>query len=223
MMKYERELKKRYITELGAVEDIDKEMIKESIKNYINDMIDYREQVCLDLGSNIGSFVKIALDGGAKFVYGIECDSRNYEICSNNFKTDIRTSIVQAAVSSLDDDTIKIYKSNAKANHSSTSILKRKGTFKEYDEVKNYNIDDLLFHTKPDIVKIDIEGAEYSILESVLEYHPDVLFVELHVTPSNGEDVSEALRMIFDKYPENEISPITAFGRTLGYDCVLYK
>lgn len=216
----QRELKKRYIEELNAQEDVDKSMIMESILNYGRPEINYQDKVCLDLGTNIGSFVKIAVDRGAKQVYGVECDYRNYNIASNNFASELKVNIIHAAVSGSEQETLQIYKSNAKSNHSSTSILKRKGTFAEYDEVKNYHIKTLLEEIKPEVVKIDIEGAEYEIIEDVIQYQPEVLFIELH---GNDDRARSAIQRLTEIYPNNHIGEIIIFQKVGGYDCVFYK
>lgn len=219
LTKEQRELRKRYISELNAIENVDKDMIKESIQNYDLREVDYRGKVCLDLGTNIGSFVKIALDRGAKQVYGVECDLRNYRIAATNFSSEIHAKIIHAAVSGSDQDTLHIYKSTAKSNHSSTSIIKRRGTFTEYDEVKNYHINHLLEEIKPDIVKIDIEGAEYDILEHVMAYKPKVLFIEIH---GGDERAQSAIRKLTNHYANNKIEEIIIFQRAGGYDCLFY-
>ena len=219
LTKEQKALKRRYVKELNAQADIDKDMISESIRNYINNDVDYRDSVCLDLGTNIGTFTKIALDHGAHRVYGVECDFRNYNIAASNFSDSIRAKIIHAAVSNLDQDSLQIYKSNAKSNHSSTSIIKRRGTFTEYDEVKNYHINHLLREIKPDIVKIDIEGAEYGIIEHVLQYKPKVLFIELH---GNDDRSRSALRMLSETYTNNRIEEIIIFQKVGGYDCLFF-
>lgn len=212
-------LRKRYVQELGATDRVDKDMISESISNYIKDEISYEGKVCLDLGTNIGAFVKIALDGGASKVYGVECDLRNYNIVANNFASEIKANVVHAAVSGSDQDTLTIYKSNAKSNHSSTSILKRNNKFRDYDEVKNYHIDELLREVKPQIIKIDIEGAEYDIIESIIDYKPEVLFIELHGDQDNARS---SIQRLTERYNNNEVSEIIIFGGVGGYDCLFY-
>lgn len=219
LSKYQRELKKRYVIELNAVEDVDKNMITESIVNYIQPGINYQDMVCLDLGTNIGTFTKIALDHGAKRVYGVECDLRNYQIAATNFSSSIRAKIIHAAVSGSDQDTLQIYKSNAKSNHSSTSIIKRRGSFTEYDEVKNYHINHLLEEIQPDIIKIDVEGAEYDIIENVMLYKPKVLFIELH---GNDDRANSAKQRLTELYNNNKIEEIIIFQKVGGYDCLFF-
>lgn len=219
LTKYQKDLRKRYVEELNAIEDVDKSMITESIVNYIQPEINYQDKVCLDLGTNIGAFTKIALDHGAHRVYGVECDLRNYQIAAINFSSSIRAKIIHAAVSGSDQDTLQIYKSNAKSNHSSTSIIKRRGTFTEYDEVKNYHISHLLDEIKPDIIKIDIEGAEYDIIETVMLYKPKVLFIELH---GNDEKANSVKSRLTEIYNNNKIEEIIIFQKVGGYDCLFF-
>jgi len=219
LTKEQRALKRRYVKELNAQENIDRDMISESIRNYDTTEISYSDKVCLDLGTNIGAFTKIALDHGAHRVYGVECDFRNYNIASSNFSESIKAKIIHAAVSALDQDTLQIYKSNAKSNHSSTSIIKRRGSFTEYDEVKNYHITELLEEIKPDIVKIDIEGAEYDIIEHVLAYKPKALFIELH---GNHDMAKSALQRLTESYKNNRVEEIIIFQRVGGYDCLFF-
>jgi len=219
LTKQQSNLKKRYIAELNAQERVDKDMIKESIVNYIKEEVDYNNKVCLDLGTNIGGFTKIALDHGASRVYGVECDFRNYNIASSNFASEIKVKILYAAVSGSNEETVKIYKSGAKSNHSSTSIIKRNNRFGEYDDVKNYHIENLLSEVKPDIIKVDIEGAEYDIIESILEYKPKILFIELH---GNHERSKSAIQRLTETYKNNQIEEIIIFQEVGGYDCLFY-
>jgi FkbM family methyltransferase len=219
LTKQQKQLKKRYSQELNAIDRIDQDMICESIKNYIVDEISYQDQVCLDLGANLGAFSKIALDGGAKRVWSVECDLRNYQIAAANFSSDLRVNVVHAAVSGSNQKTLQIYKSTAKSNHSSTSIIKRRGKFTEYDEVKNYHIDHLLEEIAPDIIKIDIEGAEYHIIESIMEYKPKVLFIELH---GNNEQSTSVKNRLIELYQHNRIEAIEIFKRVGGWDCLFY-
>jgi parvulin-like peptidyl-prolyl isomerase len=90
----------------------------------------------------------------------------------------------------------------------------------EYDEVKNYHINYLLEEVKPQIVKIDIEGAEYSIIEQVLNYRPEVLFIELHGNDDRSKSVVQRLQEL---YPNGKVSDIIIFQKVGGYDCLFYK
>jgi FkbM family methyltransferase len=144
---------------LIAYEAVDVRMINESYHNYIGIDVDYKDKRCLDLGGNVGGFTKIALNGGAISVDTVDCDKRNFKILEENFKNYPNVNLYHGAISNSYEQTIKLYKANNGNSHCGTSINVKTHRFKEYDEVRNYNIDIFLENTY-DIIKIDIEGAE---------------------------------------------------------------
>tara|TARA_R110002096_G_scaffold184699_2_gene363285 strand:+ start:530 stop:1222 length:693 start_codon:yes stop_codon:yes gene_type:complete len=222
--KTKRKLKAEYKKFLGAVERVDSDMIGESITNYLIQDVDYTDKVCLDLGANVGGFSKIAMDFGASKVISVECDPRNFNMLSDSFAESENVELIHGAITASLDETVKIYKNNSQKNHCSTSIIKKKNNqFKEYDEVRCINFNDLVEIHKPDIIKIDIEGAEYQIIEDVLAYYPDVLFIEMHAGTFDNI-VRETIQLIVDKYPNNIVEPIIIFtDRLIGYDCFFKK
>jgi|TARA_B110000908_G_C10264563_1_gene462417 FkbM family methyltransferase len=222
--KTKRKLKAEYKKFLGAVERVDSDMIGESITNYLIQDVDYTDKVCLDLGANVGGFSKIAMDFGASKVISVECDPRNFNMLSDSFAESENVELIHGAITASLDETVKIYKNNSQKNHCSTSIIKKKNNqFKEYDEVRCINFNDLVEMHKPDIIKIDIEGAEYQIIEDVLAYYPDVLFIEMHAGTFDNI-VRETIQLIVDKYPNNIVEPIIIFtDRLIGYDCFFKK
>ena len=222
--KTKRKLKAEYKKFLGATERVVSDMIGESIVNYLIPEVDYTDKVCLDLGANVGGFTKIAMDAGASKVIAVECDPRNYNMMADAFENSENVELIHGAVSASEEDTIKIYKNNSQKNHCSTSIIKKKNNqFKEYSEVQNIRFNDLVEKYSPDIIKIDIEGAEYQIIEDVLAYYPDVLFIELHAGTFESI-VRETVQLVVDKYPTNRVEPIIIFtDKLIGYDCFFKK
>jgi len=222
--KTKRKLKAEYKKFLGATERVVSDMIGESIVNYLIPEVDYTDKVCLDLGANVGGFTKIAMDAGASKVIAVECDPRNYNMMADAFENSENVELIHGAVSASEEDTIKIYKNNSQKNHCSTSIIKKKNNqFKEYSEVQNIRFNDLVEKYSPDIIKIDIEGAEYQIIEDVLAYYPDVLFIELHAGTFESI-VRESVQLVVDKYPTNRVEPIIIFtDKLIGYDCFFKK
>jgi FkbM family methyltransferase len=217
----QRELKRKYIKYLNATESVDKNMIVDCITNYITPEIDFTDKVCLDLGGNVGGFTKVAIDGGAKAVYTVECDIRNYEKMVESFKDESKANIIHAAVSDSTAQTIRIFKGNSQQAHCSVSIMKR-SKFADYDEVDNVHISTLLKKYQPDIIKIDIEGAEYQIIEFVEAYQPEALFVELHMgkVKQYAQPTLERLSAI---YPKQHIKELIVFQSIAGYDCWFTK
>ena len=214
-------LKREYCAYLNATERVDRDMIKDCLRHYSHDDVDYNGKVCLDLGGNVGGFTKIAIDGGASNVYTVECDPRNYAKLQNSFAEEPKANIIHAAVSGCDDETIKIYKGNSAGSHCSTSILKR-SSFGEYDEVRNIHIKELLETYKPDIIKIDIEGAEYDIIQDVANYYPEVIFAELHMGKVK-QFAQPTIDLLTSLYPKNQVSSFKVFKSIGGYDCWFKK
>ena len=206
--------------DLNLVESVDKTMIKECYEHYYD--VDYTDQVCLDLGSNVGGFVKIALDKGAKKVIAVECDPRNFMNLVNNFGgREPAVELINKAVTSQDQhrDLVKIFKSNSKFNHCSTSIV-NKIRFNEYDEVIAVGIQSLLEEYQPDIVKVDVEGAEYQILEDIIDYGPEILFVEFHYNKKTLPMGIEFIRRLSEMYNVAKVKDVVAFNRVRGSDCM---
>jgi FkbM family methyltransferase len=217
----QRELKRKYIKYLNATESVDKNMIVDCITNYITPEIDFTDKVCLDLGGNVGGFTKVAIDGGAKAVYTVECDIRNYEKMVESFKDEPKANIIHAAVSDSTAQTIRIFKGNSQQAHCSVSIMKR-SKFADYDEVTNVHISTLLKKYQPDIIKIDIEGAEYQIIEFVEAYQPEALFVELHMGKVK-QYAQPTLERLTALYPKQHIKELIVFQSIAGYDCWFTK
>ena len=215
-------LKKKYVKILSASEGVDDTMIGESIANYLIPEIDYKGMVCLDLGANIGAFTQIALDSGASKVCTVECDVRNFEKLRETFKNDDYVDLIYAAVSGLPDKTLKIFKSSSQNAHCSTSI-ENKMKFSEYDYVENIHLKKLLKKYKPDIIKMDIESAEYTLIDTLIDYQPKYLFIELHAGKHRAEmyQVMERLQSI---YPHSNMVPLVIFTDNLiAHDCFFKK
>lgn len=213
-------MRKEYASFLNAELGVDKSMIKESLLNYITDKVNYENKVCLDLGSNLGAFCKIAIDNGAKNVVAVECDTRNYEKVNYNFREIDNVEVIHAAVSESTEKTLQIFKSSAKSNHSSTSIIKRTNRFKQYEVVDNVNFTEIVNKVKPDIIKIDIEGAEHNLIDEIIAASPDVLFLELH---GGYEKCQAHLDKLEQAYPNSEVNEIIMFMKVGGFDCLYYK
>ena len=222
----QKNLKKEYLTFLNAELDVDKEMIVDCLKNYLIPEVDYTDKVCLDLGANVGGFSKIAIDHGAYMSFAVECNPRNVTKMQESFKDELKFKLIDAAVSGTDEEYLNFYIADtSKKAHCSSSILKRKGKGwgnPNQVTVKNINISKLLNAYKPDIVKIDIEGAEYGILEQVLEYSPEFLFIELHAGSMKGL-MEPSLQMLRDHYNTYDIEPVIVFQSIAGYDCWFKK
>ena len=124
--------------------------------------------VCLDLGLNIGVFSVMA-SKKCKFVYGFEPDKENFEIAYKNLKFNncANTTVFNKAVIG-NDDTKRKFSINIKRNKGAHSLIEKRG--RNCVIVECININNLIDEYKPTIMKIDTEGAEYEILKSIKNF-----------------------------------------------------
>lgn len=146
-----------------------------SEKTYLNKFIDKinPETVAADVGSYHGLFALIGANG--KKSYAFEIDSDNMDRIKENIglNPDKKVSLIEKAVWS-EKTTLEIQTGKEQES--------RIGNSKE--KIKTIVLDEFFKDKeKPDIIKIDVEGAEGQVLKgtkSILEkFHP-TLFVEFH-------------------------------------------
>lgn len=121
----------------------------------------------VDVGSNVGSYTLLA--SGVKnassisFEPSIDAFNRlNKNIQINKLFDKVNT--FNAAVGNK-DGIMKFTKNNNLTNH----ILTEKDDTSEYEEVKIISLDTILKNYSPNIIKIDVEGFELSVLNGALE------------------------------------------------------
>jgi FkbM family methyltransferase len=142
----------------------------------------------IDAGASIGLFTKYMLNKGAKEVYAVECDDRSIKALVSNFSYYDNVKIVPKALYSSEGEMELFYKEDNPlvnsldfngsefANHTSpNSKTVPTTTLEKLVEEIGWNEIDLL--------KIDIEGSEWEVLDStsnhvfeitnkfLLEYH----------------------------------------------------
>lgn len=174
----------------------DKAMIKDCLKEY--DTIDFDGKVVFDCGANVGALTKIATMRGAKQVIAYEPEETNYQMALLNNRYNENVIIKNTAVSGLDDDTLSFWinKSN-NAQCSGALECTQKGRRVEVI-VNNLNFWKELDKYKPDIIKMDIEGGEYSIFEdgfTIPDYVKDIA-IEIH-QPKRMNKLFKDLNKIF--------------------------
>ncbi len=128
--------------------------------------------VGIDIGANQGVFTKLMIDKGFKKIYSIDPVESNYQALSRLSKIYDNITPLKYAVSDtdrvdsfyIDNDNTTI--SSLDYNHvvrvnPSSNIHKDSVTVKKLDTIINENnLDEI------DFIKIDVEGAEYQIIES---------------------------------------------------------
>jgi FkbM family methyltransferase len=123
--------------------------------------------VVMDIGGNIGLFSYDAICKGASKVYCFEPSSKNYNVINNIFKFD--NLVVEESAVSSKDGYVDFY--DCESNSIGSSM---------YDELegskkitcKSVNLNSYILNNnieKIDYLKVDCEGAEYEIIESLDE------------------------------------------------------
>lgn len=160
----------------------DKDMLNDCVNNYNFDI--KKNDRVLDLGANIGGFSLIAAKQGA-IVYSVEACSLNYEMLKKNtFEFKDKIELLHGAVvsDSYDKDTISFYlkKSNNNACSGTIASNGKNSSWFVSENIKAYKISYLLEKFEPNIVKMDIEGGEYGIIEMKWPKSVSILACELH-------------------------------------------
>lgn len=147
--------------------------------------------IVVDLGANVGSVSEEFLKNGCE-VYAYEPHPIAFEKLQNNLSTYKKVHIFNNAVLNKKDK-MKLYfhrdhKDNEVEYSTSASLMtdKRDISHSDFAEVDVLDIKDILRAIKGrvKILKIDIEGAEYDVLDHIIENHLykdiDYIFVETH-------------------------------------------
>jgi len=125
--------------------------------------------IWLDLGGNIGTFTWLASSKGSK-VFSFEPEPENFKFLVENTKDCERVQVFQEGVVAGSDGTLELYICKGDYNKYRHTIFKKRG--RQSIQIKVRNFQKILEEFKPNGIKIDIEGAEIELLESV-EKWPD--------------------------------------------------
>lgn len=127
--------------------------------------------VWLDLGANIGTFTCLALSKGCR-VIAFEPEPDNFRLLNENVELNKLSGVqcYQEGVVAGESGDLQLYICKGDYNKYRHTIYKKRG--RESITIKVRNFKSILEEFKPTGIKIDIEGAEIEILESMKEF-PD--------------------------------------------------
>lgn len=196
----------------------------DAVKFYRNNI--KADSKVLDIGAHFGSTAIYAHSLGAKSVHCIEAALSNFEILCHNIKRNVLDEKIIADNFALYAETGKLVNIGYRDERHKTECTK---TFSDSGEqVQTITLEDYLTtRGVPDIIKIDIEGAEQYIgagLELLSQFPMIKILLSMH-TPffDNKEDVANKLIPIFEKFriidEENKNFDIDALYREMTADC----
>ena len=166
----------------------DKEIVKEVKHCYKG--LELKGKKVLDIGANIGAFSRLAYKQGAE-VITFEPDKENFSLLQKNSPNTLN---INKAVVGNGDKTRNFYL-NRGINKGSHSLEIKRG--RKEIMVDCCNFKEILEKYKPDVLKVDIEGGEYEIFDSVhkIPYPITQIAIELHLTKKKWRN-KEAKKLI---------------------------
>ena len=159
--------------------------------------------VFVDVGANIGSHAINAarLVGRTGSVFAFEADPDTYRLLDENIKSNgLRNIVLKQTCVSDHVGTLSFYKHKDSAK---SSIVDRGE--KDFVTLPSDTLDNLIpANTKIDILKVDVEGAELSVLSgarTVFSDHrrPSIVIIEVFDVRDN-QDKSEGIREVLEGY-----------------------
>ena len=138
-----------------------------------------KTDVVLDIGAQIG-FHTVHFASLAKIVIAVEPDPDTYKVLIKNIEAKKLKNVVarQEACVDTKDMTVTFYRGSKSCN---SSLFSNRNTFKNAITVNTVSLKHLIKKYSPSVVKIDTEGAEYSMgILKKLPDHVKALAIEFH-------------------------------------------
>jgi len=150
-----------------------------------------KDQIVLDIGSNIGAFHRYAINAGARHVVAIEPDPDNCWL--NGLNTHGNVMLIRAAVVSdcYKSEHTELYYNNKK-NKGAHSTRPFRG--RPHFSVRTIKISEAFKVAPFTVVKCDIEGAEYEVLTGArIPSSIEMMVIEYHFQRRGDTELAHAL------------------------------
>lgn len=165
--------------------------------------------VLVDVGANQGDYTEkfmIFLNGTGK-IYSIELHPSTFKVLKNKFSNNSNVEILNYGVTNV-DKVITYYQGVDSCTH---NIIGHDMSFKKNNplgEIQGIRLDTLLKNeSKIKLIKIDVEGAEFSVLQGIsgILNKIDYIFVECHLD-EDWDSIRELLLQIYKLECKNLIT-----------------
>ena len=182
--------------------------------------------VVLDIGANIGyisMFCAKAVGKGGK-IYAFEPEHNNYAALQQHITLNSFTNIFpQRLAATSSPTTLRLYL--ASDNHGAHSTIFNPDVLtQEYEEVQGITLDSFVEEqniTKIALVKIDVEGAEYEVLQgmkTILQHQRPIVIMEVNdaLQLQRGMSLEAIKKEIFTQY-DYQIFSTNEMGKLIPY------
>jgi FkbM family methyltransferase len=144
----------------------------------------------MDCGAYIGTFAAACMEQGASAVTCYEASPTTAQMLRDNLARYPTASVIEGALTWSNEDRVFLGMSSFEGSNSIVggSVNATKGMF-----VKGINFRDELLRVKPHVLKLDVEGAEYGLLDMVQPKDLEgvrAIFVEFHPTVDQSAKIA---------------------------------
>lgn len=141
--------------------------------------------IILDAGANVGFFTALAKNKGAKRIYSAEPDPAAFSCLENNFTDDPNVICLNKALSDTTD--VVLFDLSLGSSVASTINKYNKHVDTHSIFVESFSLPTFFtLENNINLLKLDIEGAEYEVLNSLSSYYYkkiNQIFLEFHGDP----------------------------------------
>lgn len=160
-----------------------------------------KDKVVLDLGGNIGAFAVYAAEQGCGSCHTFEPDEENFELLLENTKPYPQISAVIGAVTTSPNNRTSFYLTTGAARDG-FSTVPFNGRIKK--DVANMHIRAVLAAVKPSVIKMDVEGEEFAIVDYWLAHslpkYVKELVTEIHFSKKAFREGYERFISLFESW-----------------------
>jgi FkbM family methyltransferase len=152
--------------------------------------IDMRNKTIIDIGANIGDTALNFVNRGVKRVYSLEPIPQTFSYLIRNISNNSLENVIiplNYGIGNKNEKMVIPIRENASGGNSVTFHKRNLGnkSYKKNVEVSLITLKDLwdMIKTNADIIKIDCEGCEYSIIQNndlIDLFNPEYIIIEYH-------------------------------------------
>ncbi len=154
--------------------------------------------IVVDIGANIGYMTLFCSKyvGSQGKIYALEPEQRNYRALQDNIQINSITNVIPLQLAATaEETTLKLYL--ASDNHGAHStIFNESRLTTTFEEIQGKPLDSIALAeniTTIDLVKIDVEGAEYEVIQgmdTILKHQRPILVIELNHELQHGRGLT---------------------------------